>query len=66
MNRRRYRVLQEPDNPQPWVVQGAGPRAETWVDLARFHEADDAHRYVQQVAARQQKNAARQERRFER
>jgi len=50
---RFYRVVQLVDESKAWLVQGDTRTHDEWVDVARFHERDDAHRYIQQVCARQ-------------
>jgi len=57
-------VVLEPDAPEPWVVQADDRRPDTWSDLARFHEAADARRFVQQVRARHQSDEAKRRKRL--
>lgn len=63
---RRYRVVHAPNTPEPWIVQAAERRTDTWSDVARFNERADTTRYIQQVKARQTKDEERRRERLNR
>ena len=43
---RQSRVVHEPGTLAPWIVQLSAPGGEPWIDWRRFHDEDDARRYI--------------------
>ena len=53
MSRARHlRIIFEPGTSKPWLVQYSTNETQTWTDVYRFTEPDEAVTYVEDVAAR--------------
>lgn len=49
---RNYRIVRELNHPVPYLVQGDTDQTGYWADVSRFHNPDDARRYLIEVITR--------------
>lgn len=49
---RHFRIVMEPETDKPWVVQYSTSKPQTWSDVYRFRQPDEAENYVREAAAR--------------
>jgi len=49
---RNYRIMRELQHPVPYVVQGDTDTSGVWADISRFHNPDEARRYMTEVITR--------------